>query len=185
MIVPREIYLMTGNAGKLAAATQAFAATEIHIVQVDLNISEPQAASSAEIARVMACAAYQQLQQPVMREDHSFTIEGLWMPGPFVAYIERRMPVSTLRQIVRSLGCTNAVYELALCYVASSDQIIELTTQVPIIIDTEADLSDVGGNWDALMRFPEESRVFSQYPSSERTMAWASNYQELAKRIRS
>src|SRR2546426_6685402 len=85
----QQIYLLTGNQGKIDAANLVFNKYGIDALPLELDIPEIQASTSQEIARAMAVEAYQRTGKPLIREDHSFFIDELGFPGPFTAYIDK------------------------------------------------------------------------------------------------
>jgi non-canonical purine NTP pyrophosphatase (RdgB/HAM1 family) len=175
--------LLTSNRGKLAIAQHVFAEHGIEVTSSDLRIPEPQAQTSQEIATAMATQAFTLLKQPVIREDHSFTIPELGMPGPFMAYIEKTMPVEKLAQIVSTLKSTSAYFELAATY-CDSEGIHEFSYRVPVELEA-VPRNPQPGTWDSIIRLPSETRCFSEYAEEERDPIWGENYKKIAELITS
>ncbi|MFA6515429.1 MAG: non-canonical purine NTP pyrophosphatase, partial [Candidatus Paceibacterota bacterium] len=91
-----EIYLLTSNEGKLKAAKSTFNKYGVKLLFTDKDYDEIQADSSLEIARDIAQQAAKELNAPVIREDHSLFIEALGIPGPYMSYIERKIPANLI-----------------------------------------------------------------------------------------
>ena len=85
------IYLLTKNAGKIKAANSVFNEYGIEVKSIEKEYPEIQADSSIEIARQAAQEAAREFNVPVIREDHSFFIHALGIPGPYTNYIEKHL----------------------------------------------------------------------------------------------
>jgi len=179
-----EAYLLTSNSGKIAAANTVFSKYGIIVRLLDLDIDEIQAPTSQVIARKAALEAHARTGKPVIREDHSFYIDDLGMPGPFMAYIDKTIDVNTLLQILLLLPTRKGHFEIAAAYVDVSGVLHEFSFEVPVVFAEEA-RGDKRLNWERIMRFPDETRTFAEYPESERLHYWAQNYENIAKLISS
>lgn len=178
----KEVYLMTKNPGKVLAAQSAFVPFGIEVKSLDFNIPEIQANTSIEIARDAVSKAYDNFKRPVIREDHSFFIDELGIPGPFMAYIEKNLSVENLVKIIKTLSSKKAHFELAAAYIDSSGDIHEFVYTVPVLLSTEPK-GDSSRGWDTLIHFENDDRRFAEYGTDERTDVWNRNYIEIAKLI--
>lgn len=178
----QQIHLLTGNPGKIAAANAIFNQYKIEVLPTDLDLPEIQASSSQEVATFMIKEAYKQLQKPVIREDHSFFIDDLGMPGPYMNYIDKQITVEQLLKILDTLPSRNGHFELAAAYADGNGDIHEFSYQVPIEFAHEAK-GDPNLRWERIIKFKDDSRVFAEYPESERALVWAKNYEQIAKLI--
>src|SRR5688500_9060337 len=153
-----QIYLLTGNQGKIDAANLIFNQHDIGVLPLDLDIPEIQAPSSAEIARAMALEAYRQTGKPVIREDHSFFVDELGFPGPFMAYIDKTISVDQLLKIVNTLESRDAHFELAACYVDSQGEPHDFAYSVPLTLGNEIKGTDKL-RWERLMMFKGDTKT--------------------------
>lgn len=181
-MVMKEVYLMTKNIGKLSAAQSAFTPFGIEVKSLDFEIPEIQANTSIEIARDAVTKAYDKFKKPVIREDHSFFIDELGIPGPFMAYIDKNLSVENLVKIIKTLSSKKAHFELAAAYIDNSGNIHEFVYTVPVLLSTEPK-GDMGRRWDTLMHFENDDKAFAEYDSDEKTDVWNRNYVEIAKLI--
>ena len=179
-----EVHLLTANPGKVAAANKVFNEHQIKVVPLDLNIDEIQAATSQEIASKAALDAYEIFGKPVIREDHSFYIDDLGMPGPFMSYIDKAISVEYLLRILSQLPSRKGHFEIAAAYVDTKGTLHEFSFTVPVLF-TEVATGDKNMHWERIIRFPNETRTFAEYPESERLKYWSRNYESIAKLIAS
>lgn len=173
---------MTKNKGKLAAAQSIFDKYSIEVRSLDFDIPEIQADTSVEIAKNMVLQAFEKFREPVIREDHSLFIDEINFPGPFMAFAEKNITAEKLTQMLKNLNSTNGHFELAAAFADKDGKIHEFTYSVPVIFETTPRGIPSDG-WNQLIRFPEETRVFTEYPSDERNHIWSKNYEEIAKII--
>lgn len=177
-----EIYLLTGNQGKIDAANLVFNKHNIEVLPLELDIAEIQAATSQEIARAMAIEAYKLTGKPVVREDHSFYIDELGFPGPFMAYVDKTISAEQLLEIVDTLKSRDAHFELAATYVDEFGKAHDFSYSVPLTIGKEIK----GTNklhWERLMMFKGDSKTFAELDKDHRAEVWTKNYEEIAKVI--
>ncbi|MDY6766436.1 MAG: non-canonical purine NTP pyrophosphatase [Candidatus Nanohaloarchaea archaeon] len=92
-----ELHFATGNAGKVADAEEILADVDVDVVQLDVDVMEPQAASLEDVARFKLEQALEQSQlygAYVMADDSGLFVEELdGFPGvlssPFDAHVGR------------------------------------------------------------------------------------------------
>lgn len=178
-----KIYLLTGNQDKIDTANLVFSKYDIEVFPLELNIAEIQAATSQEIARAMAIEAYKLTRKPIIREDHSFYIDELGFPGPFMAYADKTISVEQLLKIADTLDSRDAHFELAATYVDASGKTHDFSYNVPLTIGKE-----IKGNdklrWERLMMFKGDTKTFAQLSKDDRAEVWTKNYEEIAKIIK-
>ncbi|HYG84053.1 MAG TPA: non-canonical purine NTP pyrophosphatase [Verrucomicrobiae bacterium] len=177
-----QIYLLTGNQGKIDAANLIFNRYDIQVLPLDLDIPEIQAASSVEIARAMALEAFKRTGKPVIREDHSFFIDELGFPGPFMAYIDKAISVEQLLKIVDTLESRDAHFELAACYVDAEGEAHDFSYSVPITLGHEIKGTDKL-RWERLMMFKRDTKTFAELDKDDRAEVWTKNYEQIAELI--
>lgn len=180
----RQIYLITGNVGKIAAANTTFKQFDIEALPLDLDLPEIQAATSQEIANHAALEAFSRTGKPVIREDHSFFIDELQIPGPFMAFMDKKVSVAKLLKILDTLSSRDGHFELAAAYVDASGDLHEFSYQVPVEFTREPK-GDINQRWERIIKFKDSDRVFAEYPESERSEVWSKNYEQIAKLISS
>lgn len=174
-----NVYLLTGNPGKIAAANVVFNQFNITVEPLRLDIPEIQADSSKEIATAAALEAHRQTGKAVIREDHSFYINALGMPGPFMAYIDKAISVEQLLRIIDTLPNREGHFELAATYVDESGTAHEFSYSVPVFFSKEA-RGDESMRWERIIHFADDQRTFAEYPESERANYWTKNYEAIA-----
>lgn len=178
----KYVYLITKNKGKIAAAQTVFDKYKIEVRPMDFDVPEIQSDSSIEIAKNMVLQAYEKFNEPIIREDHSLYIDELNFPGPFMAYAEKNIPAEKLSRMIKSLSSTSGHFELAAAFVDFNGNVHEFSYAVPIIFETTPRGIPSDG-WNQLIRFPEETRVFTEYSSDERNHVWSKNYEKIAELI--
>jgi len=176
------VYLMTKNKGKIAAAQSVFDKYGIVVKSLDFDVPEIQAETSIEIAKNMVLQAFDKFKEPIIREDHSLFIDEINFPGPFTAFAERNISAEKLSKILEALDSKNGHFELAAAYCDKEGNIHEFTYSVPVIFETVPRGVPSDG-WNQLIRFPDESRVFTEYPSSQRDHIWSKNFEKIAQLI--
>ncbi|HSE29210.1 MAG TPA: non-canonical purine NTP pyrophosphatase [Candidatus Saccharimonadales bacterium] len=178
-----KIYLLSSNQGKIDAANLVFKKYGIEVLPLELDVAEIQAATSQEIARAMAVEAHKLTGKPVIREDHSFYIDELGFPGPFMAYTDKTISVEQLLKIVDTLKCRDAHFELAATYVDESGKAHDFSYTVPVVIGKEIKGTDKL-RWERLMMFKGDSKTFAELDKNEHAEVWTNNYKDIAKLIR-
>lgn len=178
----KYVYLMTKNPGKIAAAQSVFSKYDIEVKSLDFDIPEIQADTSSEVAKFAVEHAFEKFKEPVIREDHSLFIDELNFPGPYMAYVEKRISAEKLTDLLKVLNSKNGHFEISAAYCDKDGKVHEFTYSVPVVFETTAKGKPEDG-WNQLIRFPEETRVFTEYPSEERVNVWNKNYEEIAKLI--
>jgi non-canonical purine NTP pyrophosphatase (RdgB/HAM1 family) len=178
-----NVHLLTGNPGKIAAANVVFNQYNIEVKPLMLDIPEIQANNSSEIATVAALEAYRQTGRAVIREDHSFYIDALGMPGPFMAYIDKVISVEQLLKIINTLPNREGHFELAATYVDESGTAHKFSYSVPVVFSKEPRGKNTM-RWERIIQFTDDQRTFAEYPESERAIYWTNNYKAIAELIK-
>lgn len=175
-----EINIITKNKGKLLAARSVFDKYNITLNQITEEFPEIQANSSLEIAKFTALEAAKKLNLPVIREDHSFFINVLGIPGPYTNYIEKKLPAEKLLEIMKNSDDRSGYFEIATVYAEPNGFFKDYVYQVPIEISTEIKGSLQDG-WSRIIQLAKQNRTFAEYPEEERKEVWNKNFDELAK----
>ncbi len=178
------IYLLTKNPGKIAAAAKIFNKRNIEVRSLDFDVPEIQASTSIEIARHTVAQAYHKFKEPIVREDHSFFIDELGIPGPYTSYMEKQVSLESLKKITMSLKSTACHFELAAAYADKGGAIHEFVYSVPVELTPEP-RGDESQKWNRMIRFPGKTRTFAEYAPDEDVGIWAKNYERIADLIAS
>ncbi len=176
-----DIYLLSKNSGKIAAANSVFNQYHITVKSISEEFPEIQANSSAEIAKFTVLEAVQKLQLPVIREDHSLYIHALGIPGPYTAFIEKTLPATKLLEILALHPDRTGHFEISAAYADPSGTLKEYSYTVPIHFKIQEVVPDPRGGWSGLMCLEGETRAFTEYPEEDRLSVWNKNYIEIAK----
>ncbi len=190
-----KLHFLTGNPFKIQTAEFAWAAHDVEIVPVTLDLPEIQAHSSVEVARHSAEKAAQLLRAPVIREDHAFHIPALGgIPGPYMSYFERNLPAESVLRLLENVEDRSAYFELGLVYVDPHDDVrYEFVHQVPFQIVAEPrgslpelalgkDGEDFAG-WSPILQLVGESGTLAEAPPEDRLKYFTANFDALAKKL--
>jgi len=179
-----DVTLLSKNPGKIAAASRVFSRYGIRVTGVDMEFPEIQADTSAEIARHTALEAYRTLQTPVVREDHSFFLGDTGVPGPYMAYFDKRIKAEQLLSLLQTFNILDGHFELAAAFVDDEGELHEFRYEVPVVFENTM-RGDEAQNWERLIRFPDDDRVFAEYAAEERGEVWEGNFIQIAELITS
>lgn len=166
--------LVTGNEHKWLEAQRVLGRP---LERLALDLPEIQAATTAEVARAKALAAFDALRRPLIVEDAGVELEAFGgFPGPFIKYWEA---LGGLASICRALdgasgrGAT-AVCALGVCD-ASGVRVVE-GRLAGIVVD--APRGSNGFGWDAIFAPGSGPRTFAEMAPaqkdaiSHRRLAW-------------
>lgn len=179
-----NIYLVTKNHGKLLAASSAFSSLPaVQLLPVEKDYPEIQADSSLEIARYAAIQVAAELNAPTIREDHSFFLNALNIPGPYMAYFNTMVSNAKLLQLLSAFDDRSGFFEVATVYAQPDGQTKEYIFQVPFMIaQSERGKHQTGIN--RLIQLDGETRTLAEYPEGERTQIWNQNFISIAQDLR-
>jgi non-canonical purine NTP pyrophosphatase (RdgB/HAM1 family) len=178
----KYVNVITKNKGKLLAAQSVFSKYDIEIKSLDFDLPEIQADTSIEIAKYTAREAWEKFHEPVIREDHSFFIDELGIPGPYMSYMEKQINIDSLIKILKTLDKRTGHWTVGTAFIDKNGKLYEFTFDVPIIFELEPRGKKID-NWVALIRFVGETRVLTEYSEEERLHIWNINYEKIAKII--
>ena len=184
MAIKDYLYFVTKKPGKLMAAKKAFTRYDLGLKPVSKDFPEIQAESSLEIARFTALQAALELGHPSVREDHSFFIHALDLPGPYTNYVEKRLSAAMLIKLIDYLGDNTAHFEVATVLAYPAGKTIEYVFQVPVTLGSEVKGKDTKG-WNGIIRLYDEKRAITEYPEEERLHIWNKGYEEIARQYTS
>lgn len=170
-----KIYFISKNVGKLRAVRHAFEGSDVDIEQLDGDFPEIQAETSLEVARHTAIAASKQMGVPVLREDGSVCLQGLGgLPGPFMAYIEKMIAPETLASLLEGRD-RSGYFEGATVLAYPDGATIERVYRVHFTVAQEP-RGELQAGWNQVLILEGEDRTMAEYPETERTHIWATNY---------
>lgn len=175
------VIVITRNQSKLDAAKAVFNKFGINLENTDKEYPEIQADTSLEIARFTAIQAAKELKKPVIREDHSLFLNALNIPGPYTAYIEKRISAEKLLSLLKNQKDRTGYFEIATVYAEPSGLVKEFVYQVPIYIKNKEKVKDPKGGWNGILCLKGEPRAFTEYPEQTRLHAWNKNYLSIAE----
>lgn len=175
------INLITKNPGKLLAAQNAFKKYKISVNQITKEFPEIQADTSLEIAKYTALQAASEFKLPVIREDHSMTINALGIPGPYTSFIEKRLSVEKLLEILKTQKDRSGYMEVATVYAEPNGFTLEYSYKVPIFFGDKIIVPDPKNGWSGIIRLANETRALTEYPEKERVNIWNKNYISIAE----
>lgn len=175
------VNLITKNSGKLLAAKNAFGKYGIRVNQINKEFPEIQADTSIEIAKYTAIQAAKEFKLPVIREDHSMIINALGIPGPYANFMERRLPVDKLLEILETQKDRSGYIEVATVYAEPNGFTLEYSYEVPIFLGSKIKIPDPKNGWSGIIRLKKETRAFTEYSEEERSDVWNKNYITIAE----
>ncbi|MDO8557540.1 MAG: non-canonical purine NTP pyrophosphatase [Candidatus Jorgensenbacteria bacterium] len=175
------IYLVTKNPFKLSAAKSVFDKYNIEIEPLGKEYPEIQSDSSLEIARSVALQVAKDTGKPVIREDHSFFINYLGIPGPYMSYIDKRISPERLIELLDGIVDRSAYFEVSTVYANPDGTTIEHTFKVPAEITDKVVVKDAG--WDGLIRLSHEKRVLAEGAEEERYEIFGEGYRKIAETL--
>lgn len=172
-----KVYLITNNKGKLLAAQKAFKGSEIKLEQLKGDYPEIQAGNSLDIARYTAVQVAKEKNLPVIREDHSFFINALGIPGPYMKFVEERIPAEDLLKMLSNFEDRTGYFELSLVYAEPNGLTKEYTYKVPIVLSEE--LKGTRGNWNKILMLKDRDKTFAQTDEEENVNTWNKNFKKI------
>lgn len=179
-----KLNYLTQNQFKIKTAELALSKfPKIKLEPIDLDIPEIQAKTNLMIARDSALKAAQELNQPVVREDHGFCFEAFpgW-PGPYMAQAETSLPAKSVLNLLRDQSNRRAYFDIAMVYAQPEGQTWEREFQVPCFISHEIKTGPLDFEWDKVICFGDnDTRAICQYSLEERYQMFTANFEALAK----
>lgn len=178
----KEIFIITKNIGKIAAANKAFSKFGVEVKNIDKDYPEIQASSSLEIAKFTAIQAAKELGLPVLREDHSLFITALGgFPGPYTSYFDKKIPAEKILELLKNQTDRSGFFEVATVYAKPSGEVKEYVFRVPIRISEK--LQGSVRNWDRIIMLEGETKTFAELDENDHLDVWNKNYLAIAKEI--
>lgn len=124
----KEMYLVTGNPGKLRELQTIFPDT-IKLRAKKLDLPEIQSLDSEEIVRDKLDRAFDLIKKPVVVEDVSAALACLnGLPGPFIRYFEDKLGKDALYKLARhaddkhvTICCTMGYFDGQARYIVSGE----------------------------------------------------------------
>ncbi len=114
-----SIHFVTTNEGKAAALKQMMSTVGIEVVQVEIDLVEPQADSTMEVALNKAKQAVKLLGKPVVVEDSGFSIDALaGFPGAYIKYALATIGAEGLLRLAAPFPDAACRFVSVMCYAA-------------------------------------------------------------------
>ena len=115
--VETELYIVTGNAGKLREAQLILAEYGIRLRQAPIEKLEVQDDDVVRIAEVAARDAYSRLRAPLIVDDTGLYVEVLnGFPGPYSSYFLERVGLRGLLKLMEGVANRGACFRTGLAY---------------------------------------------------------------------
>ena len=179
-----NIYLVTKNLGKLAAAQSVFNDSEITLLPVDKDYPEIQADSSIEVARYTSLEVAKEKGLPAIREDHSIFISALGnTPGPFMSYFEKKVSADLLLQLLLNAEDRKGYFEVGTALAYPDGEVQEFVFRVPFTLAKEK-RGTLQNGWNQLIILDGETRTLAEYPEIERLHIWNQSYLKIKSTLK-
>ena len=112
-----NIIFATTNIGKASALKALLATYDIEMLQVEVELVEPQADSVVEVAQNKAMQAVKLLGKPVVVEDSGFAIDALnGFPGAYIKYALATIGAEGLLRLAAPFPSPKCCFVSAMCY---------------------------------------------------------------------
>lgn len=149
-----NIIFATSNAGKATSLRYRLKrhGVDVAVDQQSLDLIEPQADTSREIARVKARQAWDQLHQPVVVDDSSFHITALnGFPGPYIKPMLQTVGIDGILRLMEGYDDRSAAFISSLVYI-DEDGVEHIFDDDPYTgtIALTASTKKKAGAWSAL-----------------------------------
>lgn len=178
----KEIYLITKNKGKIAAAENTFSKFKILLKNINKEYPEIQSDTSAEIAKFTAILAAKEFNVPVIREDHSLFIKALsGFPGPYTNYFDRNIPAEKILELMKDAKDRTAYMEVAAAYAKPDGTVKEYSFRVPLKVSQK--IKGNKKNWDKILMLVDSNKTFAESEDEDNIEIWNKNYLAIAKEI--
>lgn len=175
------VFLITKNQFKLKTAKQVFDHYSIPLESLTKDYEEIQANTSLEVARFTAIQAAKENNITVVREDHSFYINAINFPGPFMAYFNKNIDPEIIIKMLSSFSDRTAYFEIATVLANPKGETIEHVFRVPAIIETAVKVLDVG--IDGIIRLANEDLVLAQTEDDTHLEIFNEGYQKVCEQF--
>ncbi len=176
-----KIYLLTKNPFKLKAARAIFDDFNIELESLNTEYPELQSDSSLEIARFTALQAARDTNKSVIREDHSFFVNYLGIPGPYMSYVDKRLSPDKLMEILKGVKDRGAYFEISSVYADPSGKTIEHTFKVEAEIAEKVVVKNAG--WDGVISIVGEKHVLAEGGQEKRYGLFGQGYKKIAETL--
>ena len=143
----------------------------VELKNVNQEFPEIQADTSLEIAKHTALEAYKATNLPVIREDHSLFINALGFPGPYIAFIEKKLSLERVLKLLDLSDDRTGYFEISTVYADPEGKVLEYSYQVPVHFKKEEVVKDPRGGWNGVLCLEGEKRAFTEYPETEDLIA--------------
>jgi non-canonical purine NTP pyrophosphatase (RdgB/HAM1 family) len=175
------VNILTKNPGKILAAKKVFKLYNIEVSQIKKDFLEIQGETCLEIAKFTALKTAKELNLPVIREDHGLFINALNIPGPYINYIEKRLPVEKLLEILKIETDRTGYFEVASVYAEPNGFVLENTYKIPIHFAEKIKVPDPRGGWNGVICLGNEEKALTEYPKEKRLDVWGKNFIAIAE----
>lgn len=146
----REIVFVTKNQGKLDVAKNVALPLQIEVINRQIECPEIQDDSVLNIAKESAKFASNKLKQDVVVSDVGLFIEGLeGFPGPYCAFVEKRLDSDMILKMMKYLENRDAYYQEAIAFCRPGEEPVVFSGMTKGKIATEKS-GKFGFNFDRI-----------------------------------
>lgn len=178
----KEVYIATKNNVKWKAAKNIFSKYGINILQLKESCPEIQANSSLEIARFTACYISKEFKIPIIREDHSLYITALGIPGPYTAFIDKKLDAKKLLSILSLFKDRSGFFEVSAVYADQNGKQLEHVYTVPIKFSEKIKGNDKY-SWNSIIMLKNGNKTFAELGENHLSKIFNKNFVWFAKNL--
>ncbi len=170
----KEINFITSNTGKVETLKNVFSVFgfDVKIIQLDLDIIEPQIDSIKEISRSKALQAFDILKKPVLVEDGGLEIKSLNnFPSAYTKYITESIGVDGILKLMQDIEDRSGVFTSWATFINEKGEIFQFEKdRYEFTITTEKSGIESEFAWSELWQviyFPEYQKTLSEMNKHE------------------
>lgn len=119
----QKLYFVTTNAGKVTSLQNHLEKLDVEVMQVPLDLIEPQADDVKGVSLVKAKQAFKILKKPLIVDDSAFVIDELnGFPGPYIKFVLKTVGIEKLVRFVDQLASRGCRFESCLTFISRDGQ---------------------------------------------------------------
>lgn len=176
----KTLLLITSNKEKLAVAQAAVSRNGFNVIAKKINCPEIQDDNISEIAKSSAEFASKLLKNDVVKIDSGLFIEALnEFPGPYSAYVEKRLKAEDIIKMMKHVKNRKAHYKEALAYCEYGKKAIVFETFTYGKISNKTNGS-FGWNFDRMFIKNGDTKTMAHYDDKNRIKKYSNkNWKKL------
>lgn len=170
-----EIVFITGNKEKIAIAKTVLSKANIKLKAMSIDCPEIQSDDNEIIAKESAKYASHFIKNNVVKVDTGFYIEELnGFPGPYAAYVERKLDAQDILNMMKNKHPRKAYYKEVLAYCEYNKEPVIFTTYTYGNISEELS-GDKGYNFDRIFICDGDDKTIANYNQKQRAEKYNNN----------